>query len=80
MSREIIEMSETDMKLKIPKVSPLGHEHNEVVTYTNPKDGYTATFRWDGLKDVYYSENRPNDISPNGAGGRASKIPVDKQA
>lgn len=35
------------------KISPLGHQHNEVVTYTNPKDGFTATFQWDGLKEVY---------------------------
>ncbi|MDP3973420.1 MAG: hypothetical protein Q8P92_01170 [Candidatus Daviesbacteria bacterium] len=38
---------------RVPKNSPLGHQHNEVVTYTNPRNGFTATFQWNGINEVY---------------------------
>ena len=40
-------------KERVPKVSPLGHQHNEIITYTNPENGLTATFQWDGIMQVY---------------------------
>lgn len=33
--------------------SPLGHEHNQIITCTNSERGYSATFQWDGVNGVY---------------------------
>ena len=61
-------------KERVLNVSPLGHQHNEIVTYTNSEDGFTATFQWDGIRQVY------DPLQHNDAGLKSLKNILPTQA
>ena len=61
-------------KERIPDVSPEGHHHNQIVTYIHPESGFTATFQWDGIRQVY------DPLQHNDAGLKSLKNILPTQA